>query len=164
MKKILITGGAGFIGSNFIHYMLNKYVDYFIVNLDLLTYAGNLETLIEIQDNSNYKFVKGDISNREQVYKLFEEERFDIVVNFAAESHVDRSVENPDLFIKTNIIGTQVLLDASINMELKGIIKYLQTKCMVIYQLIERIYSLQNNLLSIQVLHIQLLKHQQIYW
>lgn len=88
MKKILITGGAGFIGSNFIHYMLNKYVDYFIVNLDLLTYAGNLETLIEIQDNSNYKFVKGDISNREQVYKLFEEERFDIVVNFAAESHV----------------------------------------------------------------------------
>ncbi|EGT5258737.1 NAD-dependent epimerase/dehydratase family protein, partial [Clostridioides difficile] len=75
MKKILITGGAGFIGSNFIHYMLNKYVDYFIVNLDLLTYAGNLETLIEIQDNSNYKFVKGDISNREQVYKLFEEER-----------------------------------------------------------------------------------------
>ena len=119
MKKILITGGAGFIGSNFIHYMLNKYVDYFIVNLDLLTYAGNLETLIEIQDNSNYKFVKGDISNREQVYKLFEEERFDIVVNFAAESHVDRSVENPDLFIKTNIIGTQVLLDASIKYGVK---------------------------------------------
>ncbi|EQE74465.1 polysaccharide biosynthesis family protein [Clostridioides difficile CD47] len=164
MKKILITGGAGFIGSNFIHYMLNKYVDYFIVNLDLLTYAGNLETLIEIQDNSNYKFVKGDISNREQVYKLFEEERFDIVVNFAAESHVDRSVENPDLFIKTNIIGTQVLLDASIKYGVKRYHKYLQTKCMVIYQLIERIYSLQNNLLSIQVLHIQLLKHQQIYW
>ncbi|CCL00723.1 TPA: dTDP-glucose 4,6-dehydratase [Clostridioides difficile] len=119
MKKILITGGAGFIGSNFVHYMLNKYVDYFIVNLDLLTYAGNLETLIEIQDNSNYKFVRGDISNREQMYKLFEEERFDIVVNFAAESHVDRSVENPDLFIKTNIIGTQVLLDASIKYGVK---------------------------------------------
>ncbi|UUC42553.1 dTDP-glucose 4,6-dehydratase [Clostridioides difficile] len=119
MKKILITGGAGFIGSNFVHYMLNKYVDYFIVNLDLLTYAGNLETLIEIQDNSNYKFVRGDISNREQMYKLFEEEKFDIVVNFAAESHVDRSVENPDLFIKTNIIGTQVLLDASIKYGVK---------------------------------------------
>ncbi|WP_246926970.1 dTDP-glucose 4,6-dehydratase [Clostridioides difficile] len=119
MKKILITGGAGFIGSNFVHYMLNKYVDYFIVNLDLLTYAGNLETLIEIQDNSNYKFVRGDISNREQMYKLFEEERFDIVVNFAAESHVDRSVENPDLSIKTNIIGTQVLLDASIKYGVK---------------------------------------------
>ncbi|NMS89704.1 dTDP-glucose 4,6-dehydratase [Clostridioides difficile] len=112
MKKILITGGAGFIGSNFVHYMLNKYVDCFVVNLDLLTYAGNLETLRDIQDNSKYRFVKGDISDRENVYKLFEEEKFDIVVNFAAESHVDRSVENPQLFIQTNIIGTQVLLDA----------------------------------------------------
>ncbi|KPI56298.1 spore coat protein [Clostridioides difficile] len=113
MKKILITGGAGFIGSNFVHYILNKYVDYFIVNLDLLTYAGNLETLREIQDKPNYKFVKGDISDKEQVYKLFEEEKFDIVVNFAAESHVDKSVENPQLFIQTNVMGTQVLLDAS---------------------------------------------------
>ncbi|MCC0641124.1 MULTISPECIES: dTDP-glucose 4,6-dehydratase [unclassified Clostridioides] len=112
MKKILITGGAGFIGSNFVHYMLNKYLDYSIVNLDLLTYAGNLETLKEVQDKPNYKFVRGDISDREHVYKLFEEEKFDIVVNFAAESHVDRSVENPQLFIQTNIIGTQVLLDA----------------------------------------------------
>ncbi|MCC0674201.1 dTDP-glucose 4,6-dehydratase [Clostridioides sp. ES-S-0145-01] len=112
MKKILITGGAGFIGSNFVHYMLNKYLDYSIVNLDLLTYAGNLETLKEVRDKPNYKFVRGDISDREHVYKLFEEEKFDIVVNFAAESHVDRSVENPQLFIQTNIIGTQVLLDA----------------------------------------------------
>ncbi|MCC0657942.1 dTDP-glucose 4,6-dehydratase [Clostridioides sp. ES-S-0123-01] len=112
MKKILITGGAGFIGSNFVHYMINKYLDYSIVNLDLLTYAGNLETLKEVQDKPNYKFVRGDISDREHVYKLFEEEKFDIVVNFAAESHVDRSVENPQLFIQTNIIGTQVLLDA----------------------------------------------------
>ncbi|MCC0668227.1 dTDP-glucose 4,6-dehydratase [Clostridioides sp. ZZV14-6153] len=119
MKKILITGGAGFIGSNFVHYMLNKYVDYFIVNLDLLTYAGNLETLREIQDKPNYKFVKGDISDREQVYNLFEEEKFDMVVNFAAESHVDRSVENPQLFIQTNIIGTQVLLDASMKYGVK---------------------------------------------
>lgn len=119
MKKILITGGAGFIGSNFVHYVLNKYVDYFIVNLDLLTYAGNLETLREIQDNPNYRFVKGDISDREQVYKLFEEERFDIVINFAAESHVDRSVRNPELFIQTNIMGTQVLLDASVKYGVK---------------------------------------------
>ncbi|MCI9976932.1 dTDP-glucose 4,6-dehydratase [Clostridioides difficile] len=119
MKKILITGGAGFIGSNFVHYVLNKYVDYFIVNLDLLTYAGNLETLREIQDNPNYRFVKGDISDREQVYKLFEEERFDMVINFAAESHVDRSVRNPELFIQTNIMGTQVLLDASVKYGVK---------------------------------------------
>lgn len=119
MKKILITGGAGFIGSNFVHYMLNKYLDYYIVNLDLLTYAGNLETLREIQDKPNYKFVKGDILDREQVYNLFEEEKFDMVVNFAAESHVDRSVENPQLFIQTNIIGTQVLLDASMKYGVK---------------------------------------------
>ncbi|EQF29170.1 dTDP-glucose 4,6-dehydratase [Clostridioides difficile CD160] len=119
MKKILITGGAGFIGSNFVHYVLNKYVDYFIVNLDLLTYAGNLETLREIQDNPNYRFVKGDISDREQVYKLFEEEKFDMVINFAAESHVDRSVRNPELFIQTNIMGTQVLLDASVKYGVK---------------------------------------------
>lgn len=119
MKKILITGGAGFIGSNFVHYMLNKYIDYFIVNLDLLTYAGNLETLREIQGNPNYKFVKGDISDRELVYELFEEEKFDIVINFAAESHVDRSVKNPELFIKTNVMGTQVLLDASVKYEVK---------------------------------------------
>lgn len=119
MKKILITGGAGFIGSNFVHYVLNKYVDYFIVNLDLLTYAGNLETLREIQDNPNYRFVKGDISDREQVYKLFEEERFDMVINFAAESHVDRSVRNPELFIQTNIMGSQVLLDASVKYGVK---------------------------------------------
>lgn len=111
--KILITGGAGFIGGNFVHYMVNKYLNYKIVNLDALTYAGNLETLKEIEDMPNYKFIKGDISDRDFIFDLFEKENFDIVVNFAAESHVDRSLENPDIFVKTNVLGTQVLLDAS---------------------------------------------------
>lgn len=113
MKKILITGGAGFIGGNFVHYMVNKYPEYMIVNLDLLTYAGNLETLKKIENNPNYKFIKGDIADREFIFKLFKEEKFDIVVNFAAESHVDRSVTDPGIFVQTNVIGTQVLLDAS---------------------------------------------------
>lgn len=111
--KILVTGGAGFIGGNFVHYMISKYPDYKIVNLDALTYAGNLETLKDVQDKKNYKFVKGDISDRKFIFDLFENEKFDIVVNFAAESHVDRSIVEPDIFIKTNVLGTQVLLDAS---------------------------------------------------
>ena len=113
MKKILVTGGAGFIGGNFVHYMVNKYPEYMIVNLDALTYAGNLETLKPVEDKPNYKFVKGDIADREFIFDLFKKEKFDIVVNFAAESHVDRSVEDPGIFVKTNIVGTQVLLDAS---------------------------------------------------
>ena len=113
MKKILVTGGAGFIGGNFVHYMANKYPEYMIVNLDALTYAGNLETLKPVEDKPNYKFVKGDIADREFIFDLFRKEKFDIVVNFAAESHVDRSVEDPGIFVKTNIVGTQVLLDAS---------------------------------------------------
>lgn len=113
MKKILITGGAGFIGSNFVHYMVNKYKDYMIVNLDLLTYAGNLETLKKVEGKENYKFVKGDIADREFIFDLFKDEEFDIVVNFAAESHVDRSLSNPKIFVETNVIGTQILLDAS---------------------------------------------------
>ncbi len=111
--KILVTGGAGFIGSNFIYYMLGKYNDYKIVCLDSLTYAGNLSTLKEAMENDNFLFVKGDITDREFVFSLFEKENFDIVVNFAAESHVDRSIEQPDIFLKTNILGTQILLDAS---------------------------------------------------
>ena len=110
--KILVTGGAGFIGSNFVYYMLNKYPDYKIVCLDALTYAGNLETLEEAIKNPNFKFVKGDITDRKSVYELFEEEKFNIVVNFAAESHVDRSIEDPGVFLRTNILGTQTLMDA----------------------------------------------------
>lgn len=117
--KILVTGGAGFIGGNFVHYMVNKYPNYKIVNLDALTYAGNLETLKDIENKDNYKFVKGDISHKDFIFDLFEKEKFDIVVNFAAESHVDRSVESPDIFVKTNVLGTQVLLDASRQYEVK---------------------------------------------
>ena len=112
-KKMLVTGGAGFIGGNFVHYMVNKYPNYMIVNLDALTYAGNLETCQPVEDKPNYKFVKGDIADREFIFDLFEKEKFDVVVNFAAESHVDRSVKDPEIFIKTNVLGTQVLMDAS---------------------------------------------------
>ena len=109
---IIVTGGAGFIGSNFVFHMLDKYPDYRIVCLDCLTYAGNLSTLAPVMDNPNFRFVKEDITDREAVYKLFEEEHPDIVVNFAAESHVDRSIETPEVFLQTNIMGTAVLMDA----------------------------------------------------
>jgi len=110
--NILVTGGAGFIGSNFIFYMLDQHPDYRIVCLDALTYAGNLKTLEPVMDNDNFRFVKGDIGDREFIFDLFAEEDFDIVVNFAAESHVDRSIEDPGVFLETNIMGTQVLMDA----------------------------------------------------
>ena len=110
---IIVTGGAGFIGSNFIYHMLREHPDYDIVCLDLLTYAGNLKTLDEAIKNEHFKFVKGDIADREFVDKLFEDEKFDIVVNFAAESHVDRSIENPEVFLRTNIMGTAALMDAA---------------------------------------------------
>lgn len=109
---IIVTGGAGFIGSNFIFYMLKKHPDYRIVCLDKLTYAGNLSTLEPVMSNPNFRFVKLDICDKEGVDKLFNEEKPDIVVNFAAESHVDRSIENPQVFLETNIIGTSVLMDA----------------------------------------------------
>lgn len=111
--KILVTGGAGFIGSNFAYYMLEKHPDYDIVVIDKLTYAGNLHTLEDAMKNPKFTFVKGDITDREFIFDLFEKSNFDIVVNFAAESHVDRSILEPEVFLKTNILGTQVLLDAS---------------------------------------------------
>lgn len=110
--KIIVTGGAGFIGGNFVHYMLKAHPDYQIVCLDLLTYAGNMETLEPVMQNENFKFVKGDIADRKFIYELFEVEKPNAIVNFAAESHVDRSIENPEVFLQTNIIGTSVLLDA----------------------------------------------------
>lgn len=110
--KILVTGGAGFIGSNFIYYWLKKYSQDKIVCLDKLTYAGNFLTLQPALKNPAFCFIKGDITNREQIYQIFSEEKFDIVINFAAESHVDRSIQNPELFLTTNIIGTEILMDA----------------------------------------------------
>ena len=109
---IIVTGGAGFIGSNFIYYELKNHPDDRIICLDNLTYAGNLETLELAMENPNFRFVKADIADKEAVDKLFSEEKPDIVVNFAAESHVDRSIDNPGIFLQTNIIGTQVLMDA----------------------------------------------------
>lgn len=110
--KLLVTGGAGFIGSNFIFYMREKYPERQIICLDKLTYAGNLSTLASVMDEPNFKFVRGDVADRTLVDLVFEEEKPNIVVNFAAESHVDRSIENPGVFLQTNILGTQVLLDA----------------------------------------------------
>ena len=110
--KIIVTGGACFIGGNFVYNMLNNYPEYKILCLDSFTYAGNMETLEEAIKNPNFKFVKGDIADRNAVYELFETDKPDVVVNFAAESHVDRSITNPELFLQTNIIGTSVLLDA----------------------------------------------------
>lgn len=110
--KFLVTGGAGFIGGNYLHLMTKKYPEDQFVCLDALTYAGNMEILAPIMDKKNFKFVKGDILDRDLVYKLFEQEHFDIVINFAAESHVDRSIVNPTIFLETNIIGVSVLMDA----------------------------------------------------
>lgn len=113
MRSILVTGGAGFIGSNFVKYMLDKYSDYRIINVDCLTYAGNLENLKEIDASPRYTFVKADIRDRDVIDSLFSQYEITYVVNFAAESHVDRSIEDPEVFLTTNIIGTQVLLDAA---------------------------------------------------
>lgn len=128
--KLLVTGGAGFIGSNFIFYMLKKYPEYEIICLDKLTYAGKLATLASILDNPKFRFEKMDICDREEVYHLFEETQPDVVVNFAAESHVDRSIETPDLFLKTNILGTGVLLDAC---RIYGIKRYHQVSTDEVY-------------------------------
>ncbi len=111
-KTVIVTGGAGFIGGNFVYYMLGKYNDYRIVCVDCLTYAGNMSTLEQAMNNPNFKFYKTNICDREGIYKIFEDEKPDIVVNFAAESHVDRSIENPEIFLQTNILGTQVMMDA----------------------------------------------------
>ncbi|OUO38227.1 dTDP-glucose 4,6-dehydratase [Flavonifractor sp. An306] len=145
MKRILVTGGAGFIGSNFIHYILKGYFNIeLLVNLDLVTYAGNLENLSSVEGDSRYIFVKGDVRDRKLVQKLFSEYEFDTVVHFAAESHVDRSVVEPEIFLTTNIIGTQTLLDVAksywkiepdnkYSREFKSGVKYLQVSTDEVY-------------------------------
>jgi len=128
--KVLVTGGCGFIGSNFIRYALAEHHDWVVVNLDKLTYAGNLANLKDVDVNPRYRFVKGDIANRELVDKLFAEERFDAVVNFAAESHVDRSILDPSPFIETNVKGTQVLLEAA---RKYGVARFIQVSTDEVY-------------------------------
>ena len=117
--KILITGGAGFIGANFIYYMLEQYPNYEYVCLDALTYSGRLSTLAQAFEQPGFSFVHGNICDKTLVFDLFEKEKFDMVVNFAAESHVDRSITDPGIFLKTNILGTQVLMDASLKFKVK---------------------------------------------
>ena len=128
MTNILVTGGAGFIGSNFVRYMVNKYSDYHIINLDALTYCGNLENLRDIEDKDNYTFVKGNIRDKSVVDGLVK--KSDYVINFAAESHVDRSIEDPEIFIKSNVLGTQVLLNAA---KEHGVDKYIQISTDEVY-------------------------------
>jgi dTDP-glucose 4,6-dehydratase len=130
MENILVTGGAGFIGSNFIHYLLEKYPSYRIINVDALTYAGNLGNLAGAQKNPNYVFLKQDIAERAGMKKIFNENKIDYIVNFAAESHVDRSIETPEIFINTNITGTQVLLDQA---KEHGIKKFVQVSTDEVY-------------------------------
>ncbi|RKN82178.1 dTDP-glucose 4,6-dehydratase [Paenibacillus ginsengarvi] len=127
--RILVTGGAGFIGSNFIVYMLNKHADCKIFNVDLLTYSGNLNNLIKVENNPNYKFIKADIANRTEVNQIFKL-GIDAVVNFAAESHVDRSIMAPDIFVKTNVLGTQVLLEEA---RLNKVSKFVQISTDEVY-------------------------------
>lgn len=115
MKTILVTGGAGFIGSNFVKYMLQEHPDYHVINLDILTYAGNLENLMDIAHQENYTFIKADVRDKEKIEEVFEEYPIDMVVNLAAESHVDRSIEDSEVFLTTNIIGTHILLEAAKN-------------------------------------------------
>ena len=128
--NILVTGGAGFIGSNFIHYMLEKHPDDNLINLDLLTYAGNIHNLDDVQDNPHYHFVKGNIVNRELVTHLVHEFNIDHIVNFAAESHVDRSILHPEVFVETNVQGTLALLDVA---KREGVEKFLQVSTDEVY-------------------------------
>lgn len=132
--EILVTGGAGFIGSNFIHYILDKYSDYNIINLDLLTYCGNLGNLMEAEENTNYKFIKGDILDTKLVDSIVAENNVDYIINFAAESHVDRSIHNPKIFLESNIIGTQNLLEVAKKYHERGQIKkYIQISTDEVY-------------------------------
>jgi len=131
MANLMVTGGAGFIGSNFIRYILDKYPSYRVINIDVLTYAGNLANLKSVEGNPNYLFFRVDISDRPAVGHIFATEKIDYVVNFAAESHVDRSIENPEQFIIANILGTQVLLDEARQNGVKSMCKFLLMRSMV---------------------------------
>lgn len=144
MKTILVTGGAGFIGSNFVRFMLQKYSNYKVINVDSLTYAGNLENLIDVDTSENYVFEKIDIRDKDKLDEIFKSNNVTAVINFAAESHVDRSIEDPELFLRTNVLGTQVLLDIAVknwkvnpddkySREFKDGVKFLQVSTDEVY-------------------------------
>ena len=160
-KTIIVTGGAGFIGSNFVFHMLNTYPDYRIVCLDCLTYAGNLSTLAPVMDNPNFRFVKEDITDRDAVYQLFEEEHPDIVVNFAAESHVDLLRIRKYFFARISLVRRYLWMHA-VNMALSVIIRYLPMKCMEIFHWTARICSLPRKHRSILPVHILPVRHLRI--
>ena len=148
--NIIVTGGAGFIGSNFIFYMLDRHPDYRIVCLDCLTYAGNISTLAPIMDRPNFRFVKDSITDREAVYRLFEEEQPDMVVNFAAESHVDRSIDNPQISWRLTLLVLLYSWTTAGSMVFRDIIRYQQTKFTVIFRLTDQIISLRKRRQSIR--------------
>ena len=131
--KFLVTGGAGFIGSNYLHYVVNKYPKDKFICIDALTYAGNYNNIKELEKKNNFKFVKGDIRDKNLIEKLFEKEKFDIVVNFAAESHVDNSIKNPNLFADTNVLGTMTLMNACVKYGIKRYHQVSTDKFMVIF-------------------------------
>ena len=169
MRTYLVTGGAGFIGSNYIHYMFKKYDNEIrIINVDKLTYAGNLENLKDIEDRENYTFVKADICDADAINKIFEENEIDRVVHFAAESHVDRSIKNPDVFVKTNVLGTLVMLKQHGSFLTEHLRRernsfmFLQMKCMDHWKKRENIFMRQ--LHTIRTVHILQVKHHLICW
>ena len=137
--KILVTGGAGFIGSNFVYYLLREHPEDRVVCYDALTYAGDLETLSEAMKDERFSFVRGDISSRVSVDRLFEAEKPDVVVNFAAESHVDRSITSPEIFLRTNVFGTQVLLEACRKYGVTRFHQYPRMRCTEIFRWTARI-------------------------
>ena len=159
MRTYLVTGGAGFIGSNYIHYMFRKYDNEIrIINVDALTYAGNLENLKDIENRDNYTFIKADITDKDAIMKIFEENDIDRVVHFAAESHVDRSIKNPEVFVKTNVLGTAVMLNCakkdngSCRMAVLKLVKssfmYRQMKYMVHFLMMEKAIFYETNSIS----------------
>ena len=166
MRTYLVTGGAGFIGSNYIHYMFRKYDNEIrIINVDALTYAGNLENLKDIENRENYTFVKADITDKEAIMKVFEENDIDRVVHFAAESHVDRSIKNPEVFVKTNVLGTAVMLNcAKAAWELPDRrFKEGKKRYMVHFQTMERVIFMRQHHIS-HTAHILQVRHLQICW
>ncbi len=163
-KTILVTGGAGFIGSNFIYLLLEERPEWRVVCVDALTYAANIHTLNKAMENSNFVFYKEDIRNREGIFGIFEKEHPDIVVNFAAESHVDRSIENPGIFLETNIIGTQVMMDACRKYGVERFIRLEQMRYTEIFRLIDLICFSVKIHPYIQAVLTQLLRQVQIFW